>query len=35
MHEDVQYESPKKIFADLRVLEAEIIRGMDELEKLI
>lgn len=35
VHEDVQYESPKKIFADLRVLEAEIIRGMDELEKLI
>lgn len=35
VHEDVQYESPKKIFADLRGLEAEIIRDMDELEKLI
>ena len=32
VHEVVEYESPSKILADLKALEAEIMAGMVELE---
>jgi len=35
VHELVQYDSPKKLLADLKKLEAEIMRGMEELEGMI
>jgi type I restriction enzyme M protein len=35
VYEQVQYESPQKILADLKVLEAEIMQGMAELEGLL
>jgi type I restriction enzyme M protein len=33
--EEVQHEPPQKILAELKVLEAEIMRGMDELEGML
>lgn len=35
VYEEVQHESPQKILAELKVLEAEIMRGMDELEGML
>ncbi|KAA0068488.1 class I SAM-dependent DNA methyltransferase [Rhodanobacter sp. T12-5] len=35
VYEDVQHVSPKKILAELKTLEAEIMRGMVELEGMI
>ena len=35
VYEEVQHESPRKILAELRVLEAEIVRGMEELEGML
>lgn len=35
VYEQVEYESPQKILADLKVLEAEIMQGMAELEGLL
>ncbi|MNG28540.1 hypothetical protein D3C84_1138160 [compost metagenome] len=35
VYEEVQHESPQKILAELKALEAEIMRGMDELEGMI
>ena len=34
-HEEVTYEPPKKIIAKLRKLEAEIAKGLDELEGML
>ena len=35
VHEAVEYDSPKKIIAELKALEAEIVRGMGELEGML
>jgi type I restriction enzyme M protein len=35
VYADVQHESPRKILAELKSLEAEIVRGMDELEGML
>jgi type I restriction enzyme M protein len=35
VYEEVQHASPKKILADLKKLEAEIVRGMEELEGML
>ena len=35
VHEVVEYEKPSKILADLKVLEAEIMAGMVELEGML
>ena len=35
VYEEVEYDPPKKILADLKALEAEIQKGMDELEGLL
>ncbi|WP_241077369.1 type I restriction-modification system subunit M [Achromobacter xylosoxidans] len=35
MHEVIEYETPEKIIADLKRLEAEIAKGTAELEELI
>jgi len=35
VHEAVTYDSPKKILTDLKVLEAEILLGIDELEGML
>lgn len=35
VYEEVQHESPQKILAELKALETEIMRGMDELEGLL
>lgn len=35
MHEVIEYETPAKIIADLKVLEAEIAKGTAELEGLV
>jgi type I restriction enzyme M protein len=35
VYEEVQHESPQKILSELKVLEAEIMRGMDELEGML
>ncbi|WP_282281424.1 hypothetical protein [Pseudomonas sp. PS02302] len=35
VYEEVQHESPQKILAELKALEAEIMRGMDELEGML
>lgn len=35
VYEEVQHELPQKILADLKFLEAEIMRGMEELEEMI
>ncbi|WP_341303197.1 hypothetical protein [Pseudomonas sp. TMP25] len=35
VYAEVQHEAPQKILADLKVLEAEIMRGMDELEGML
>ena len=35
MHEEVQHDPPQKILADLKTLEVEILKGMDELEGML
>ena len=35
VHEAVEYDPPKKILADLKALEAEITRGIEELEGML
>ena len=35
MHEAVEYDPPQKILAELKALEAEIVRGMEELEGML
>lgn len=35
VHEEVEYESPKKILRKLRKLEAEIAKDLDELEGML
>jgi type I restriction enzyme M protein len=35
VYEEVQHEAPQKILAELKVLEAEIMQGMDELEGML
>jgi type I restriction enzyme M protein len=35
VYEEVKHVSPKKILAELRVLEAEIMRGMEELDGML
>ncbi|MNY74745.1 hypothetical protein D3C86_2138500 [compost metagenome] len=35
MHEVIEYETPAKIIADLKVLEAEIAKGTAELAGLV
>lgn len=35
VYAEVQHESPQKILAELKKLEAEIMRGMDELEGML
>src|SRR5690606_7508637 len=35
VHEAVEYEPPLKILAELKALEAEIMRGMEELEGML
>tara|TARA_R110001599_G_scaffold64023_4_gene179605 strand:- start:295028 stop:296437 length:1410 start_codon:yes stop_codon:yes gene_type:complete len=35
VYEQVQYESPKKILIELKVLEEEIMQGMEELEGML
>jgi type I restriction enzyme M protein len=35
VYEEVEYDSPQKILADLKELEAEILKGMDELEGML
>ena len=35
VYEEVQHASPKMILAELKALEAEIMRGMDELEGML
>src|SRR5690606_32266470 len=35
VHEAVEYEPPRKILAELRALEAEIMRGVEELEGML
>ena len=35
VHEAVQYDPPQKILAELKALEAEIMRGMEELEGML
>ncbi len=35
VYAEVQHESPRKILAELKVLEAEIMRGMEELEGML
>ena len=35
VHEAVEHEPPLKILADLKALEAEIMRGMEELEGML
>jgi type I restriction enzyme M protein len=35
VHEEVSYEPPQKILADLKALEAEILQGLEELEGML
>jgi type I restriction enzyme M protein len=35
VHEEVEYEAPKVILAKLKELEAEIVKELDELEKMV
>ncbi|MEI2456738.1 class I SAM-dependent DNA methyltransferase [Lysobacter firmicutimachus] len=35
VHETLQHDPPQKILAELKVLEAEIMRGMEELEGML
>jgi type I restriction enzyme M protein len=35
VHEEVQHRAPKDILADLEMLEAEIQRGLKELEGML
>lgn len=35
VHDAVEYEPPQKILAELKALEAEIMRGMEELEGIL
>ena len=35
VHEEVHYDPPKKILADLKALEAEILQGLSELEGML
>src|SRR5476649_1747075 len=35
VYEQMQHEAPQKILAELKVLEAEIMRGMEELEAML
>ncbi len=35
VHEAVEYDPPAKILAELKALEAEIVRGVDELEGML
>ena len=35
LHEAVEYDPPQKILADLKALEAEIVRGVEELEGML
>jgi type I restriction enzyme M protein len=35
VYEEVQHDSPQVILAELKVLEAEIMRGMEELEGML
>ncbi len=34
-HEEVHYDPPKKILADLRAMEKEIAAGLDKLEEML
>lgn len=34
-YEEVKYEDPKKIFKDIKDIEKEIVKGLDELEKIL
>jgi type I restriction enzyme M protein len=35
IHEEVHHDSPKKILANLKKLEAEILQGLQELEGML
>ena len=35
VYEEVEYDPPQKLLAELKVLEAEIMRGMEELEGML
>lgn len=35
VYAEVQHESPKKILAELKALEAEILKGMEDLERML
>ncbi len=35
VYEEVEYDAPQKILADLKVLEEEILKGMEELEGML
>ena len=35
VHAQVQYDTPQKILAELKALEVEIMRGMEELEEML
>jgi type I restriction enzyme M protein len=35
IHEEVHHDPPKKILADLKKLEAEILQGLQELEGML
>jgi type I restriction enzyme M protein len=35
VHEEVSYEPPWKVLADLKAMESEILYGLEELEKMI
>jgi type I restriction enzyme M protein len=35
VHEEVHYDPPKKVLADLKMLEAEILQGLSELEGML
>ena len=35
VYEQVEYEAPSKILADLELLEQDILKGMNELKELL
>lgn len=35
MHEEIEYESPKKIIADIKLIESDIQKGLNELEGML
>jgi type I restriction enzyme M protein len=35
VHKEIRYDPPKKIIADLKAVEAEILQGLDELEGML